>query len=295
MEILRTAANPWGENILLGVAWWLIWAALLAGVAFVVVHAVYVGATGGKKGMTPGPAGAAPVPDKVERHSRSSRTYHWLMAASMLTLLVTAFFPLVGIQFAWVTIHWIAGVALTLLVLWHIYDSFFRQDWRAVWIGGRELGEMKTAVGRFFSRDKVPHPRMAKYHNDQRMFHHAASITGIGVIITGLLMMFRIDTWFWASNPYFLSDSTWGLVFVLHGLCGVGLITLVIAHIYFAIRPEKRWMTRSMIKGWITREEYLTYYDPDKWLLEGEAKPVAAPSGSGGTDAQGDPEAVAPA
>ena len=296
MEIFRTAPNPWGQDILLGVAWWLIWAALFAGIAFVVVHAIYLGATGGRKPEPPAPpeTGGRP-PDAVERHSKGARVFHWLMAASMLVLLVTAFFPLVGIQFAWVTIHWIAGVVLTLLILWHVYAAMFQQDLRAVWIGGKELREMKAAAGRFLRREPDPDPRKPKYPNDQRMFHHAATITGVGAIITGLLMMFRIDTWFWASNPYFLSDSTWGLVFVLHGLCGVGLITLVISHIYFAVRPEKRWMTRSMIKGWITREEYLTYYDPEKWPVDGESRPAAAAGGSGGSDAKADPDAVAPA
>jgi cytochrome b subunit of formate dehydrogenase len=266
---------------------------LFVGILFVIAHAVYVGATGGKN-MEPGPAGSAPIPDRVERHSKSARTFHWLMAGSMLTLLVTAFFPLVGIQFAWVTIHWVAGVILTLLVLWHIYAALFQQDRRAVWVGGKEMRQMMGAVGRFFRREPDPEPRKPKYRNDQRMFHHAATITGIGAIITGLLMTFRIETWFWASNPYFLADSTWGLVFVLHGLCGVGLITLVVAHIYFAIRPEKRWMTRSMFKGWITREEYLTYYDPEEWPLEDDSAPAAQSSG-GESGPAGDPEAVAPA
>lgn len=295
MQLFRTAPNPWGQSILLGLAWDVIWAALFVGVVFVVAHAIYIGATGGGKPKEPGPPGSAPIPDRVERHSASARAFHWLMAASMLTLLVTAFFPLVGIQFAWVTIHWIAGVILTLLILWHIYAALFQQDMRAVWVGGKELGEMRDAVGRFFRREPDPEPRKPKYPNDQRMFHHAATLTGVGAIITGLLMMFRIDTWFWASNPYFLSDSTWGLVFVLHGLCGVGLITLVVAHIYFAIRPEKRWMTRSMIKGWITREEYLTYYDPEKWPLDGEPSPKTRTGDAGGADASGDPEVVAPA
>jgi formate dehydrogenase subunit gamma len=295
MQLFRTAANPWGQDVLLGLAWNVIWAALFVGVVFVVVHAIYLGATGGRKPKEPGPAGPRTIPDRVERHTKSSRVFHWLMAASMLTLLVTAFFPLVGIQFAWVTIHWIAGVILSVLILWHIYAAIFTQDLKSVWVGRREIGQMIAATGRFLRKEPDPDPRKPKYPNDQRMFHHGATITGVGAIITGLLMMFRIDTWFWASNPYFLSDSTWGLVFVLHGLCGVGLITLVIAHIYFAIRPEKRWMTRSMIKGWITREEYLTYYDPEKWPLDGES--VAAPQtgSAGGSDSPGESEAVAPA
>jgi len=53
----------------------------------------------------------------------------------------------------------------------------------------------------------------------------------------------------------------------VHGLSGVALITMVIAHVYFAIRPEKLWMTRSMIKGWITRDEYLAHHDPEKWKV----------------------------
>jgi len=284
----RRAANPWGQEILVGVAWDLIWAALIVGVAFVIAHAIYVGAIEKRAAAGPGP-GPAAIPERVVRHTASARSFHWLMAASMLTLLVTAFFPLVGIRFAWVTIHWIAGVILALLVVWHIYAAIFQQDMKAIWVGGRQLAEMRAAVGRFFRHEEDPEPRTAKYPNDQRMFHHAATVAGVGAIVTGLLMMLRIDTFLWDSNPYFLSDRTWGLVFVLHGLCGVGLITLVVAHIYFAIRPEKRWMTRSMIKGWITREEYLTHYDPERWPLDGEGEPARPSEGTA------DPEAVAPA
>ena len=81
-------------------------------------------------------------------------------------------------------------------------------------------------------------------------------------------------------------------MFVLHGLCGVALVTLVIAHVYFAIRPEKRWMTRSMFKGWITREEYLEHYDPELWNLGAEP---AHRELSGDDAPPADPEAVAPA
>ena len=291
MEILRTAANPWGQDILVGVAWDLLWAAVFAGVLFTVGHALYVAV------MAPvpdkGDPGAAPdVPEKVERHSSASRVFHWLTAVSMFTLLITAFFPLVGIQFAWVTIHWIAGVVLTVLIIYHIVYALTKQDSRAVWIGKKEMSEAVESARKFFRREPAKAGRSGKYPLDQRAYHNAASIVSLGAIVTGLLMTFRIDTWFWASNPYFLSDSTWGLVFVLHGLCGVALVTLVIAHVYFAIRPEKRWMTRSMIKGWITREEYLEHYDPELWNL-GAAPAHLELSGDDAPPA--DPEAVAPA
>ena len=54
-------------------------------------------------------ATAAAIPERVPRHSLAARLFHWIMAASMFTLLFTAFLPKVGIQFNWVVYHWIAG------------------------------------------------------------------------------------------------------------------------------------------------------------------------------------------
>ena len=58
------------------------------------------------------PAVAARIPEHVPRHSLAARLFHWIMAASMFTLLFTAFLPKVGVQFDWVTYHWIAGTVL---------------------------------------------------------------------------------------------------------------------------------------------------------------------------------------
>ena len=70
-------------------------------------------------------------------------------------------------------------------------------------------------------------------------------------------------------NPYLFSDMTWGLMYVLHGLAGVGLITLVIVHVYFAVRPEKLPITASMIVGCLSRGLfYLKEHDPKRWVVE---------------------------
>ena len=278
MEILRTAPNPWGQEVLVGVAWDLLLAAVIAGFLFVVGHHLYVWIMAPKPPKTAAEP-AAEVPERVERHSSASRTFHWLMASTMFTLLITAFFPVIGVQFAWVTIHWIAGIVLTLLIIYHIVHATMKQDFWSVWIGKKEIAQALSSVGKFLRRQPAKEERSGKYPLDQRAYHNAVTLVSIGVIVTGIIMMVGVDTWFWASNPYFLSDSTWGLVFVMHGLCGVGLVTMVIAHVYFAIRPEKRWMTRSMIKGWITREEYLEHYDPAMWTLG---------AGSAGADAGGE-------
>jgi hypothetical protein len=44
-------------------------------------------------------------------------------------------------------------------------------------------------------------------------------------------------------------------------------VTLLMVHVYFALRPEKLWLTRSMIVGWITPEEYADQHDPERWTV----------------------------
>src|SRR5215468_11781907 len=77
------------------------------------------------------PAVTAPTA-RVVRHRLIDRLYHWLMAASVLTLMGSAFLPIVGWKFEWVSLHWMTGVVLTLLVLIHIVRSLIWQDWRAM-------------------------------------------------------------------------------------------------------------------------------------------------------------------
>ena len=76
-------------------------------------------------------------------------------------------------------------------------------------------------------------------------------------------MMSRVRTAALHAQPVSVSsDATWGLTYVRHGLAGVGLVGLVIAHVYFAVRPEKWWITKSMIFGCITRRQYLEHHEP---------------------------------
>jgi cytochrome b subunit of formate dehydrogenase len=104
-----------------------------------------------------------------------------------------------------------------------------------------------------------------KYPILNKLYHHMVSTMSIIVVSTGLLMMVKIDTPWWERNPYFFEDWTWGVVYVLHDFASLFFISLVIVHIYFGLRPEKLWMTRAMILGWITRREYEEHYDKEKW------------------------------
>ena len=70
--------------------------------------------------------------ERVNRHHQLDRIYHALMAACVLTLMGSAFLPIVGWKFEWVSLHWMTGVALALLVLVHIVRALVWQDWRAM-------------------------------------------------------------------------------------------------------------------------------------------------------------------
>jgi cytochrome b subunit of formate dehydrogenase len=100
--------------------------------------------------------------------------------------------------------------------------------------------------------------------------HSTVTVFCLGALVTGLLMMVRIDTPFWERNPYLLSQSTWGWIYVLHGLAALIFVSVIMLHVYFALRPEKLFYTRSMILGWITRKELEDNHDPDLWKDAGD-------------------------
>jgi cytochrome b subunit of formate dehydrogenase len=77
---------------------------------------------------------------------------------------------------------------------------------------------------------------------------------------------------------------TWGMMYVLHGLVGVGLIALVMAHVYMGIRPEKLPITKSMIFGWMSRDFYLEEHDTARWAV----KPQSSDSSEGYAASDGD-------
>ena len=99
------------------------------------------------------------------------------------------------------------------------------------------------------------------------MYHTTIVLAGFAAIVTGLVMMKRVQTPLWTRNPYLFSDQMWGALYVLHGLAGIGLVALTMAHVYFAVRPEKFWITKSMIFGWISRGNYFDHHDPGRWVV----------------------------
>lgn len=211
---------------------------------------------------------------RVARHDLFDRLYHWTVAASVLILMFTAFLPILGVKFEWVTIHWIAGIVLTVAVLCHIVRAVFFQDVKSMLVWIDDIRDAWIALSRFFGGGAPPPEKPGKYPLLQKLYHMGIVVFILGLIVSGALMLAKIDTPWWRRNPYFIEnsmwgvDATWGIIYAVHGFCAMATLSMVMIHVYFAFRPEKLWITRSMILGWITTKEYLTYHSPRRWAAK---------------------------
>ncbi len=277
MNLIEWAQSPWGQQIPIHIAWSLLWVFAIGGLLFLIVHAIYVRywakpvTVHSDEPAATASGVAAQIPERVARHSLGARLFHLIMAIAMFALLVTAFLPIAGVRFAWVTYHWIAGVVLTISIVYHIIHASFWLDFWSIWPDKEDREDASRRMRRALGKPAPAPRKFAKYPFENKLYHLVVMLAGLAVVVTGVLMMKRVQTPFFTRNPYLFGDMTWGWMYVLHGLAGIGFVALVTVHIYFAIRPEKLFITKSMIFGWITREEYLEHHDPRRWPVSERA------------------------
>lgn len=252
MEIATYKNDVWGREVLLGVSWELLWLVVAAAFVIIALHAVFEAFR--RRGERPSSDGP-----RVKRHDAVDRVFHWVMAVSVLVLLVTGVLPIIGIEFAWLTIHWIAGLVLTAAVLFHIVRSLFWQDLKSMWISPSDLREP-------FDESVKP----GKYSVAQKAMHATVSVLSLLVIGSGLVLFAMIDTPWWERTNS-ISEATLGWMFFLHGLSTLALIAVTALHVYFGLRPEKLFYTRSMIKGWISEAELDAHHDRSRWSPDDSA------------------------
>ena len=132
----------------------------------------------------------------------------------------------------------------------------------------RDIRDAFAATRRNLHLAQAAVPKPGKYTFSQKFIHLAFAVVVLTAIVTGALMMVKIDTPWWDRDPYWLSDEAWGIVYVLHGLAALLLITMVMTHVYFALRPEKRAFLRAMVGGFISRADFERQHDPDRWKTQ---------------------------
>jgi cytochrome b subunit of formate dehydrogenase len=268
--LIEWARSPWGQDIPIHIAFFLIWVSAIGGLVFFIAHAIWLRYFAGADvyaDATPHDV-VARYPAKIARHSLAARAFHWVMAASMFTLLFTAFLPRVGYKFDWVGYHWFAGLVLTASIIFHIFHAIFGMDFWSIWPDATDIEDSKRRLLRAFGKSAPAPRRASKYPMENKMYHLAIVVAGLSVTLTGFFMLFRVRTNIFPRNPYLFGDMTWGLMYVLHGAAGVGLISQIMIHVYFALRPEKLVITKSMVFGTLDRSEYLEHHDPQRWAPE---------------------------
>lgn len=207
---------------------------------------------------------------RLVRHSLIDRVLHWATAVGVVILVATAFLPILGIEFAWVTVHWVTGIALAATVSIHVVRALFWKELSSMWIGLRDLRDGVRLAKWALRLSHIPPALAGKYSLAQKAIHHVFAVVILATLVTGGMMLVKIDTPWWERDPYWLGEDTWGAIYVLHDLAALLLVTMVMTHIYFALRPEKLFFTRSMIVGWITRDEYVAHHDPERWRADRE-------------------------
>lgn len=184
--------------------------------------------------------------DTVLRHAGVDRLFHWVMAVTMTVLLATSLLPVIGVRFGWYTIHWVAGVLLTVIILLHMVRALFWQ---------RPATMLALNSGDLAARGA------GKYTLPQKLMHLAWTVAILVAIVTGLLLLQKAGVPFLTRDPYARPLATWGLLTLLHDLAALLSVFLILVHVYFGVLPEKRAYLRAMVSGRIARSDLAAGHD----------------------------------
>lgn len=185
-------------------------------------------------------------PDTLQRHAAFDRLFHWGTAITTALLLVTSLAPMLGLDWAWYGIHWVAGLVLTLLILVHILRA-------TLW---QRPGSMLLLSAADFRRGGA-----GKYTLAQKLMHLVWAVALLVAAVTGLLLLQKSGVPFIERDPYARTLSGWGVLTLLHDLAALLSVFLILVHVYFGILPEKRAYLRAMVRGFIRRSDLAPEHD----------------------------------
>ena len=213
MDFVVWGHDPWQRPIVQHLNWDPLWVSIFCVIMFLLAHAAYTVLSSGRKRIAADADALesrhTDLPDQILRHSLMARLFHWVMSASMFVLLVTAFFPILGIQFDWVVWHYWAGAVFSGTIAYHIVHTTFWLDFWSIWAGPKDIPEFKALMLRETGQiAKAPQP--GKYPLGNQLYHLILVVVGLTVIATGVVMMFRIDTPFFTHDPYLITEGAWG-------------------------------------------------------------------------------------
>ena len=231
--------------------------------------------------------------DEIDRFSFAQRASHWVMAISIFAMMLSGFLimnndvtvkAIAGVS--WLSIHIVSAIVLIAYVVFHLAHVAYKGTWGKMWVGTKEATDLVTRFKNLIGLTEE-YPRQFEYPSAQKLLHWGVTGATLGVIFTGFVLWRRVDmlSLFWEPTREFTflgvefglgtADSL-GLVswsFVLHDFFAVGMLALVMGHVYFALRPNEWEITKSMITGKVTVEEYAEKYSPKSWQVGAERAP----------------------
>lgn len=223
---------------------------------------------------------------EVQRFSVAQRASHWIMAVAIFALMLSGFIimntsvtvkALPGLS--WLTVHVAAAVTLVGYLVFHVAHVASKGTWEKMWFGRKEAADLWLRFRNLLGMTDQ-YPRQFEYPSAQKVLHWAITGASLGVIVTGFVLWRRLNFEpLWSATREFgflgihfglgTADAP-GLVswsFVLHDFFAVGILGLVMGHIYFALRPNEWPITQSMITGRLPASEYAEKYAPESWQV----------------------------
>lgn len=151
------------------------------------------------EGMRAGDATDGPARDigHFQRHRLADRLFHWVNAASVLTLMGHRLRPGSGLEIRLGYDHWLAGIVLTLAVIYHFVRAIVALD---TWLMLPVIKDLKNAWRSMLlvlcRRHQAP-GKPDKCPLMQKLYHWGMAGGFVVLIATGLVMLAKLDTPFW--------------------------------------------------------------------------------------------------
>ena len=134
-----------------------VWASLVGGLLFLLAHGGYMLFSQHRKRSRRKSIAWRPSARPAGAHSAPTSPWpdHWVMAFAMLALLFTAFLPIIGVRFAWQS-GTDGGHPADGVDLFHIVHATFFLDFWSIWVGPKDIPELKTEILREMGRKISP-------------------------------------------------------------------------------------------------------------------------------------------
>lgn len=244
--------------------------------------------------------------EEVDRFSMAQRASHWIMAISVFALMVSGFIIMNSqvtvrafLGISWLNVHIVSSLVLIGYVGFHLGHVAYKGTWSEMWFGRRDARDLWVRFRNLLNLTE-DYPRQFKYPSAQKLLHWGVTGATLGLILTGLVLLRRVSLQpLWSATREFSvlgirfglgTGDAMGLVswsFVLHDFLAIATVSLVMGHIYFALRPNEWAITRSMITGTVDVDHYAEKYSPASWAVGGRATPDGGELGE-----DEDPESV---